>query len=51
MISEDESLTYLAYLIGNGEESHDVYGWFTLDGSIEGDAYWYDVKKDIDEKV
>jgi hypothetical protein len=51
VISEDESLTYLAYLIGNGEASHDVYGWFTLGESDEGDAYWYDVKKEIDEKV
>lgn len=51
VISEDESLTYLAYLIGNGEASHDVYGWFVLGESNEGDAYWYDVKKEIDEKV
>lgn len=51
VINENGGLTYLAYLISNGEKSHDIYGWFQLNKSIEGDAYWYDVKKEIDEKV
>ena len=51
VIKEDPSLTYLAYLIGNGEASHDIYGWFTLDGSIEGSEYWHTIKDEVNEKV
>jgi len=51
-----DSVGYLCYLIGNGEKSHDVYGWFSLKDSLEGSDYWYDVaneiiKKEENEKV
>jgi hypothetical protein len=51
-----DSVSWLCYLIGNGEKSHDVYGWFTLSDSLEGSQYWYDVtneiiKKEENEKV
>jgi len=51
-----DSVSWLCYLIGNGEKSHDVYGWFVLSDSLEGDQYWYDVtneiiKKEENEKV
>jgi hypothetical protein len=42
-----DSINYLCYLIGNGEKSHDVYGWFVLGDSLEGDQYWYDVRNEI----
>jgi hypothetical protein len=45
-----DSVGYLCYLIGNGEKSHDVYGWFALGLSLEGDQYWYDVANEINKK-
>jgi len=45
-----DSVSWLCYLIGNGEKSHDVYGWFVLSDSLEGDQYWYDVKNEIKRK-
>ncbi len=45
-----DSVGYLCYLIGNGEKSHDVYGWFVLGDSLEGDQYWYDVANEINKK-
>jgi hypothetical protein len=49
-VIENDSVQYLCYLIGNGEESHDVYGWFVLDDSNEGGKYWYDVREEISRK-
>ena len=45
-----DSVSWLCYLIGNGEKSHDVYGWFAMSDSLEGDQYWYDVKNEIKRK-
>jgi hypothetical protein len=42
-----DSVSWLCYLIGNGEKSHDVYGWFILGDSLEGEQYWYDVTNEI----
>jgi hypothetical protein len=42
-----DSVSWLCYLIGNGEKSHDVYGWFAFEDSLEGDQYWYYVTNEI----
>jgi hypothetical protein len=49
-VIENDGVQYLCYLIGNGEASHDVYGWFVLDDSNEGGKYWYDVREEISKK-
>ena len=36
---------YLAYLIDAGE--YDIYGWFWLDKSNEGEDYWFNLRKEI----
>lgn len=40
----NNDLNFLSYVIANGAESHDVYGWFQIDQSNEGSEYWYNIK-------
>ena len=43
---KERDLDFLSYIIANGPDSHDIYGWFQIDQSNEGNDYWLNIKNE-----